>query len=189
MSIFTAAFLALTLPAGAEIYLSEGSVYAEIGGADVTLSLFDDPLAAQAVREFRDTHANPSTARAGVTVTEVTTGRTAGYPSTSVGYAKPAMIAQLNDNGEVEIVQGVETTRQIYLDVGTVHVVLTVWSKAPEVDVDALAGELTTRLIATEPAVEVDSVTLTFDGKPFGEVEPPDGPTANPSVIGILSGE
>ncbi|MEM7507171.1 MAG: hypothetical protein AAF415_10520 [Pseudomonadota bacterium] len=189
MSIFTAAFLALTLPAGAEIYLSEGSVYAEIDGADVTLTVFEDPLAEQAVGEFRETHDDPTTARAGVIVTEVQTGDIAGYPSTSVGYTKPAMVAQLNADGEVEIVQGVETTRQIYLDVGSVQVVLTVWSKMPEVDVGALAAELSSQLVTTGPVAEVGAVALTFDDKPFSEAEVSDGPSANPSVIGILSAE
>ena len=147
--------LSFFLPSGAEPYLSAGSIYAEHEKADVTVSIFDDAFAAQAVAEYRETLASPETARAGVIVQAVSDSIIADRPATIVDYTKPALVAKLDDKGDVVVVEGLETTRQTYLDLGTQHFVLTVWSKVDGVDIPALSDKLVDELIAGEGETDV----------------------------------
>ncbi|MEM9765174.1 MAG: hypothetical protein AAF968_22185 [Pseudomonadota bacterium] len=159
-----ATLLSVTIPAGAEPYLSDGSVYAEVEGVDVTVIVFEAALAQQAMAEFRETYEDPSKARAGVTVSRFERGEAAGRESTTIDYAKPAAVARLNDAGEVEIVPGTERTRQIYLDLGGPHLVLTIWTKDDAADIAALADRL---LADIEPGEGLTSgaVLMTVDGQ------------------------
>lgn len=146
--------LSFFIPAEAEVYLSEGSVYAEYREADVTFSVFGEALARQAQAEFRETLAKPETARAGVTVAAVTEGVIAGREAVTIDYAKPAAVAKLDADGKVIIVKGEERTRQTYFDLGAQHLVLTVWTKVDGVDVAAISDEL------VEKFLEGDGETL-----------------------------
>lgn len=140
--------LSFFLPEGAEPYLSADSIYAEHKKADVTVSIFDDAFANQAVAEYRETLAAPETARAGVVVQAVKDSTIADRPAITVDYTKPALVAKLDDKGDVVVVKGVETTRQTYLDLGTQHFVLTVWSKVEGVDITGLSDRLVAEIIA-----------------------------------------
>lgn len=139
--------LSFFLPTGAEPYLSADSIYAEYENADVTVSIFDDEFANRAVAEYRETLTSPETARAGVIVQAISDTTVAERPATTVDYTKPAAVAKLDDKGDVVVVEGLETTRQTYLDLGSQHFVLTVWSKVDDVDVPALSDELVAQLI------------------------------------------
>ncbi|MEM8821853.1 MAG: hypothetical protein AAGE90_20410 [Pseudomonadota bacterium] len=183
-----ATLLSVTIPVGAEPFLSEGSVYAEIEGADVTVLVFEKALAMRALAEFEETHADPSKARAGVTVSHLETGEAAGRPSTTVDYEKPAAVARLNDAGEVEIVPGVERTRQTYVDLGGPRLVLTVWTKDDAVDVVALSDRLIAEIVPGAGETE-GAVGLTVDGQPLETAGETlwDDPLAQPLVIDLVA--
>jgi hypothetical protein len=100
------------------------------------------------VAEYRETLVAPETARAGVVVQAVFDGTIANRPAITVDYTKPALVAKLDDKGYVVVVKGVETMRQAYLDLGTQHFVLTVWSKVDSVDIPALSDKLVAEFIA-----------------------------------------
>ena len=190
MPLSSLAFLALTLPAGSELYLSEGAIYAEKDKVDVTLTFFEEALARQAIEEFQGTLDDPSTARAGVVVSHVKTAELAGRPATEVLYSKPAMVAQLNDAGEVEIVKGQETTVQTYIDLGETRLVLTVWTKREDADLAGLSGEITATLVETETVGDVTLGRITIDGRDVGEIADfPSDPLETPLVVEILRGE
>ena len=142
--------LSFFLPAGAEAYLSADSIYVEHKQADVTVSIFDDALAAQAVQQHRDTLAAPDTARAGVIVQSVADSIIADRAAVTIDYSKSALVAKLDDQGDVLVVEGLEQTRQTYLDLGAQHFVLTVWSKVDGVDIGALSDGLVAEIIAGE---------------------------------------
>lgn len=158
--------LSFFLPEGAEPYLSADSIYAEHEKADVTVSIFDDAFAAQALAEYRETLAAPETARAGVEVQAVTDGTIADRAAVTVDYTKPALIAKLDDKGDVVVIEGVETTRQTYLDLGTQHFVLTVWSKEDGVDIPSLSDKLVAEIISGTGETDRTPKFLT-NGKPI----------------------
>ncbi|MEM7499360.1 MAG: hypothetical protein AAF371_15385 [Pseudomonadota bacterium] len=188
IALLLATLLSVTIPEGAEPYLSDNSVYAEVEGADVTVIVFEAVLAAQAIAEFRETHEDPSTARAGVTVSRVDSGTIAGRPSTTIDYAKPGPVARMNADGQVEIVAGNERTRQVYLDLGGPHLVLTVWTKADEVDIEGLADRLASGIVAGEGATD-GAVIMTLDGMPLGAAGESlaDAPLAEPITIDVTA--
>lgn len=135
-----AVILSFMLPADAEPYLAADSAYAEIAKVDVTVSFFDNALAAQAKGEFKDGFENPETARAGVVVQKYEATNMGDRSGVLVEYTKPALVAALDENGEVKVVQGQELTRQIYVDYTGGSIVFTIWSKAEGADVDAVAN-------------------------------------------------
>lgn len=158
--------LSFFLPKGAEPYLSPSSIYAEHEKADVTVSIFDDALANQALAEYRETLAAPETARAGVVVQAISDSTIAERPAVTIDYTKPALVAKLDDKGDVVVIKGVETTRQTYLDLGTQHFVLTVWSKVDGVEIPALSDKLVAEIIAGTGQTATPPLFLT-NGEPI----------------------
>lgn len=167
--MLSAAFVILLsffVPKGAEAYLAEGSVYVEYQKADVTFSMFDEGMAMQAQAEFRETHAQPETARAGVVVMSIEDRQIADRSAMTIAYSKPAAVVKLNASGDVIVVEGVERTRQTYIDLGAQFLVLTVWSKIDDVNVAAISEELVARVQAGEgearegPAFQIGGVPI-----------------------------
>ena len=142
LTSIAAVLMSFFLPAGAEAYLSERSVYVAYQQADVTFSIFDEALATQAQDEFRVALERPEAARAGVVVSAIAEAVVAGRGAVAVDYSKPAAAAKLNADGDVVVMQGVERTRQTYVDLGAQHLVLTVWTKVDGVDVAATSDGL-----------------------------------------------
>ncbi|MEM7526751.1 MAG: hypothetical protein AAF416_03615 [Pseudomonadota bacterium] len=183
-----ATLLSVSLPEGAEPYLSEGSAYAEFQSADITITVFDAELAAQAIAEFRETFEKPETARAGVEVMAMEETTLAERPATLIDYRKPAAVARLTDEGEVEIVPGIERTRQIYLSLGGPSLVLTIWTKLDDVDIVAVADGLVASLVPGEGKT-TGEIALMSGGEDLGTLggKLADAPLAAPLVIDAVA--
>lgn len=157
--------LSFLIPAGSELYIDDSTIYAERDRIDFTLSLFEDALAHQAIGEFTATHQDPEAARAGVAVQSVETSVMGAYPMVTIDYTKPALIATLTDTGEVKAVPGIETTRQVYIDLGAQQVVLTTWTKRQDADIAAVSDALVATIKAPPSADEAGALVFTLDGK------------------------
>lgn len=139
MVVLASLLFSFTLPAGGELHLDEDSIYAEYKPVDFTLSVFDEALAAQAIEEFHTRAAQPDPAGPEFGVSGIVESLIAEYPAVTVDYAKPALRAELDGNGNVVAVKAREVTRQVYVDTGDVHVVFTTWTKADDQDVPAMS--------------------------------------------------
>lgn len=191
LGLASALLFGLSLPQGVEIYASEDSVYAEHAAGtdapvDITLAVFGDALAAQAIAEYRTilTEGAPD----GRAVQAVEDTAVAGRPAVAVAHTKPAARAVLTASGEVAIEPAVERTRQVLVDVGAVHVVLTVWTKADAADIAALTDAILASVTAGDPGAEADAVDFTLDGLPAeraGEALG-DGPQPAPVAVAVL---
>lgn len=140
-----------TLPIGSEVYFNTdpefpelyGSVYAEIDGADFSAVVWKKARADQAIMQFRKNHAGPKGGLFGNghVVTDISDREILGFPTTTVHYDKPAQLA-VRDGEQINVVKVREYTQQFYVRFGNEVLVLTVWQKKDDANVEAVSKQL-----------------------------------------------
>lgn len=175
----SASLLSLTFPIGSEVYLSANSVYAEVDGVDVTLVVWEKAMADRAISEFRDSF---QTGRSDAPVTDFQQREVLGEMAVVVNYNKPAQKVSAARDG-FNVVPVREYTRQFYFDFGSESLVLTVWTKGDNAQVDAVCETLLSNATSGQAERIADvPLVLRSDGQPletYSEV-PSDNVLAKP---------